>query len=476
VAGSADRSATVWGSSNRQLSFDVSADVSTALAGDLERVAFRIYSAANARQWIMTPTVRLVLTTRQVSLDPTDITPAGVVGTLKPVFSWSAPSGVTKVHLQVDDSPDFSSPVYDSGELPETTPRVDTSQGPAWAGLAGEMFVRVRHFTEAGWSAWGEATVTYDAPTVFTVSNPGATDADNTPPAVWSPAAEAFEIITFVDGVRKGSTGLVAGPASSFTPTQGPTRAGQVLRRVHRFHDGVARVEPPFAEVVTETTFTPSATVAPLSTFTVSQVGVTPAAQVSWTRGAGVPDEVGMWHGDDLRHRVDGPDAFFTDWTVPPNTDIGFSGSAVVNGEHSADRVGHLFRTKVEGVWLVDPETGRGVVLGDTEGLDISYGGTVVVHTPIDGSVLLRRTLTRRGIEGSITGRLIDWPGRTHEEQVADVEWLAERPERVLRLVLGDLNVPITHSSLQVLFDRDLFFTNRPAHTVSFDFSHAGGF
>lgn len=475
IAGSADRIAVVGGAGNRQIDHDVTADVSEALAAGRAMAAFRFYSNTATKQWIMTNTVRLTLVTRPKSLDPVDVAPSGNVGTAKPTFTWTAPAGVTKVQVQVDDATDFSTAVYDSGELVSTVPRVDTgTQGPAWAGLSGTMHARVRHFTVAGWSAWEQVTLTYDAPTVFSVTNPGTTDADPSPPAVWTPSAEAFEIVTFLDGTRIGTTGLVAGPATSHTPKQRARKAGQVLKRVHRFYDGVARVQPPYATVTTETTFTPTATVGSLDSISVTQVGETPAVSVGYTRAAGVPDEVGLWYGDDLHEVVDGPSSPFTLWTVEPNKDITLGASAVVNGDHSATLRTTTVRTAVTGVWLVDPVTERGCVLAGVDGIDIGYGGVVVVHTPIDGAVLLRRTLTRRGPEGSIAGRLGDWPGRTREQQLDDIEWLADRPERVVRLILGDLNIPVVHSSLQAIFDRELSFTNRMEHVVSFDCSHAG--
>lgn len=475
VAGSADRAATVTG---RSLSWTVTADVASALAAGRERVAFRLSAGSASTQWLETKSLTLVLVTRPVSVDPTDLAPTGLVGTAKPVFSWTAPAGITKVHLQVSTSSTFGTTVYDSGELTATSPEVDTATGPAWSGLSGLMYVRVQHFTAAGWSAWLSAEVTYSAPTDFVVSNPGATDADPTPPSTWTPAAQSVEIISFLDGKRIGSTGLVPGPISTLTPTVGAKKAGQVLKRVYHFYDGQARTEPPFVQRVTETTFTPTATVAGLSSLTAFQVANSPAVYVSYERAAGVPDEVALYHGDDLRDIVPGT-APATDWTVPPNTDVFYGGRAVVNGKHSNDILTTFVRTRVGGVWLVDPITEQGFVLSGTDGLAIGYGGEVVVHTPIDGAVLLRRTLTRRGPEGSITGSL-DPTGNlpsawSPEDMLASVEWLADRPERTLRLICGDLNVPVSVSGLQAVFDPELSTVDAIWHTVSFAFSHAGG-
>lgn len=478
AAGSADRAGTVSGRQNRALSWTVTQDVATALAAGSERVAFRLSAGSTTAQWIKTASLALVLVTRPVSVDPTDLAPTGLVGTGKPTFTWTAPAGITKVHLQVSTVSTFATTVYDSGELPATTPEVDTATGPAWEGLSGTMYVGVQHFTPAGWSARQTVEVTYLAPVNYVVSNPVGTDADPTPPSVWTPAAQAVEIVSFLDGKRIGSTGLVPGPISTLTPTMGASEAGQVLKRVHHFYDGEARTEPPFVKVVTETTFTPTATVEGLTAITPVQATGLPAVDVSWTRGT-VPDEVGLYQGNRLVDTVPGT-APARDWTVPPNTDVVYGGRAMANGKHSSTIRTATLRTRVAGLWLVDPVTEHGFVLSGTDGLEIGYGGEVVVHTPIDGAVLLRRTLTRRGPEGTITGRL-DPTGSlpsawSADEQLASVEWLADRPERTLRLICGDLNVPVSVSGLQAVFDPAVSTVDQIWHTVSFAFSHAGGY
>lgn len=474
VAGSADRAASVTG---RALSWPVTADVASALAAGRERVAFRLSAGSTTTQWIRTASLSLVLVTRPVSVDPTDLAPTGLVGVAKPTFRWTAPDGITKVRLQVSTSSLFGTTVYDSGEQNSTVPEWDTATGPVWAGLSGLMYVRVQHFVAAGWSAWETVDVTYSALVDYVVSNPTGADGDPTPPSVWTPAAQAVEIVSFVDGKRIGSTGLVPGPVSTYTPNKGATKAGQVLKRVHHFYDGVARTEPPFVTRVTETTFTPSATVPGLSMVSAFQVQDLPAVFVSWERDT-VPDEVALYHGDDLADVVPGT-APALDWTVPPNTDLYYGARAVVNGKHSSALVETRIRASVGGVWLVDPITEQGFVLSGTDGLAIGYGGEVVVHTPIDGAVLLRRTLTRRGPEGTITGSL-DPTGNlpsawTPEAMLASVEWMADRPERTYRLICGDLNVPVSVSSLEAPFDAELSSVRSIWHKVSFSFSHAGG-
>lgn len=474
VAGSADRTATLSG---MNATWDVTADVSAVLAALDDRVAFKLTSSSTTAQWLRTPSLDLTLVTYALAVTPTDVAPVGTVGTLKPVFTWTAPTEITKVQVQVSDAAlSFTVPAWDSGELVQTVPRVDSATGTAWAGLSGTRSVRVRHFTTAaGWSPYATVSLTYSATTNFVVSNPGATDADATPPSVWTPPADAVRITSYLDG-DKIDTVLVPGPVTSYTPKVGAKKSGQVLKRDYEFYDSVARTAPAFVARTTSTTWTPTATVAGLTTLTAVQDGTTPAVSTAWTRTAGTPDEVGIQHGDTLVAIVDGPAGTYRDWMVPPNTDLTYGGRAVVNRAQSNALTTQALRTVVTGIWVVDPVTERGFVLAGTDGLEIAMGGEVVVHTPIDGATLLRHTLTLRGPEGTITGQIDDWPGRTHAQQVADAKWLRERPERILRLVLGDLNVPVACSSLFVMFDREEFRTDRAEHTVSLAFSHAGGY
>jgi hypothetical protein len=482
IAGSADRPVAISGGNNRLLTWDVTADVTALLAAEETLLAFRFDASSTTAQWLETASLDLTIDTYALAVAPSNVNPTGPVGTLKPTFSWTAPKGISQVQMQIDEAGgDWTTPVYDSGALPGTTGAIDTAtQGPAWAGLSGTMQARVRHFTTAaGWSPYTTVTVSYLATTNYVVTNPGATDADPTPPSVWTPAADAVRIISYLDGEKIHDTDMLPGPITSHTPAKGANKSGQVLQRVYEFYDGTERTMPAFVKRTTETTFTKTATVAGLTTFTVAQDGRTPAVIPTFTRAAGVPDEISLAPGvgDDPLAMLPGTGSGTAKaWTLQPNTDLTLVGTAVVNGNHSSAGISRAIRVAVEGVWIVDPLTDRGCVLTDTEDLDIAYGGEVVVHTPIDGAILLRRTLTLRGPEGSFSGRIGEWPGRTLLQQKEDIDWLRQRPERELRLILGDLNINIACSSLQAIFDKGpASTTTQIRHRVTGAFSWAGG-
>lgn len=476
-SGSADRAATISG---KNLSWDVTADYNAARAAGEEFIEFKFSQSSTTAQFLTTASLELTLTTYALAVTPTDVGPAGVVGTLKPEFKWTAPQGISQVQVQIDEAGgDWSTLVYDSGALSSTVPKVDTAtQGPVWAGLSGAMQARVRHFTTAGgWSNYATVSLSYTALTNFVVSNPGASDADPTPPSSWTPSAAAVRIVSYLDGDEIHDTDMVQGPLTTLTPAKGANKAGQVLKRVYEFYDSTQRTQPAFVTRTTTTTYTPSAGVAGLTTFTAAQATGLPAVDSTWTRSGGLPDEVALAQGEREGEIPAGGLGAYRDWTVQPNTTMTYSARAVVNGQRSNAVQNQTIRTKVEAVWLVDPLTERGFVLSGLDGIDIAMGGETVVHTPIDGAELLRRTLTLRGPEGSIRGRIANyWPGRTQLTQKLDADWLRQQPRRTLRLILGDLNVPVVCSSLYPLFNRELFFADAPEWDVYFSFSHAGGF
>lgn len=428
---------------------------------------------------------RLLLTTQPKEFDPTDLRPVGIVGILKPVFQWTAPLEVSHYRVQVDDlGGDFTAPLYDSGEVAATGQVRNTithasATGPAWSGIpGGGASWRVSHQTVSGWSDWVEAEVSYVAKSAPVLLNPGATDADPTPPLVWDLPADSFQVLVTRDNRIVEDTGVLPGPATTYTPTKGARNPGETLRREVRWFDEYDRAissgDLPWVSLVQDTTFEPSESVAPMdSSPTVYQVDGTPLVAIETSRTP-LPDEVWFGWGDSEGTTTeDAGDLLHYDWTVPPNTDLEYAVAAVVNNERSVALTTAL-RTKVTDAWLVDAETGRGFVLAGTDGLEVTSGSVVVVNEPISAASLIRRTLVLRDEEGTVAGQITDWPGRTREQQYADALWLRERPERTLRLIVGDLNIPVACNIAKPVFDVQMSFHDRILHNVSFAFSHAG--
>lgn len=488
-AGSVDRTATEDG---RRLWVDVTTDYGTTLLEDgsvSPWLAYRLRATNATKQWLVGPSAgrfapRLRMVTQPKSFDPFDLSPAGNVSVPKPVFQWTVPLEVTHVQLQVDVlAGDFTAPLYDTGQIAPGGGRnitvVNTELYDAWAGIPVDgASARARHWTSSGPSGWQEVEVALLPKETVALTNPGATDADPTPPLVWDEPAEAFQVLVWDGAELLEDSDVQPGPATTWTPTRGARQPGDEIRREVRWFDGEDRAtsigDPPWVLLEQTTTFEPSAGVLPLDTVTATQDGETPAVLLGYTRAAGVPDHVALEFNGELIHRIPGPELPIRDWTFPPNTDLVVGGRAVVNGAHSAVVRQTQLRTVVEKVWLVDPETERGFTVSGTDGLEVTVADVVVVNEPISSATLIRRTVVLRDESGSIRGRIGDWPGRTVQQQKADAEWLRERPQRPLQLVMYDLNIPVVTSIAKPLADRDLFFTDRPVWNVSFGFSHAG--
>jgi hypothetical protein len=234
--------------------------------------------------------------------------------------------------------------------------------------------------------------------------------------------------------------------------------------------------DPLYAEDTVVTTYTRSGSVAPMTDLAVEPLpSGLPIARLHATRTAGTPDKIRVLHGETQAMLQLGADGMtFDDWTCPPNQDVPYSILAVVNGEDSDDVVTATINIPVTGIWLVDPDTERGFVLAGTDGLSVTMGSNVSVHTPAAGAALFRRTMALRGLEGSIVGRIDEHPSKTLREQYEDALWLRDRPERPLRLIMGDLNVEVAVTDLVPLFDPTDSFVDRMLHNVTFDFSATG--
>jgi hypothetical protein len=134
--------------------------------------------------------------------------------------------------------------------------------------------------------------------------------------------------------------------------------------------------------------------------------------------------------------------------------------------------VGSL-RPVVTGLWLVDPATGRALSFAGTD-LEYSYGEVSQVYTPLRAASLIRRTSSLRGAEGKFTGTLDPRDDRTLDDLIADLWWMKERPSRTLRLIAGDLNIPVTVSNLYPFMDTERSTTDEIQKRATFTFEQSG--
>jgi hypothetical protein len=357
---------------------------------------------------------------------------------------------------------------------------VDTAAA-GWAGLAdgATAAIRVRQHVAAGWSDYSDPVeITRDIKPTATITNPGATDADPTPPVTWTSANQtAWQVWVERNGVKieASDSGKRSGTATSWTPPKGAKAPGDVLTYHLWTWDDVDRAtspgDPAYSEDTQTTTYTPTATVTGVTTATAVQVGSTPSIEVDFTRGS-VPDEILVYRdgNEDDPQRIDGVDAPLTDWTAAPNVAHTYGVAAVVNGDASETVVEATVTPNVRGVWLRDAETGRGFTLS-VHDLEFGYGEVSTVHTPMRAAQRIRRTATLLGAEGSFRGHLVAVDGRTIEDALEDLWWMRGQPEKEWRLIAGDLNIPVVASDLYAVYDDS---TEERRWIARFNFEQSG--
>jgi hypothetical protein len=334
----------------------------------------------------------------------------------------------------------------------------------------------------SGWSNWSSpVTITrVNKPAVAIVNPPGATTEDGTPPIDWTVTGGTqtkWEVLVKRNGVTVSSSLERAGTDTLWTPTAGAKSSGDVLTLVVRSWDSVVRAaspgDPEYAEATLVTVYTPSAVVSPVSTLTAATDAFTaPVPHFEWTRGA-LPDWVDVERAGGIVARLGPDETPWTDWSCPPNQDVTYRFLAGVDPSTADTGPEVTLNIAVEGLWIVDPVTERGFVLAGQD-LQIGYGDVTGVYTGITASELVTRVSSLRGAEGAMRGIIDVWPGRTVEQQRDDVWWLRANP-RAVRLIAGDLNIPVGLRGLETVFDTDLSTTDRIARLVRFDFHQVDG-
>jgi hypothetical protein len=428
-------------------------------------------TSSHAAQWGMygwgtTRAPKLVVTLADELDAPTDLAPDGVVSLADPVFTWTGPASLSSAQMQIDVvDGDFSAPVWDSGEVATTIGQFD----PVAEGFTGwadgdEFSVRVRHTVDAGTTDWSlPVTVTRRALGAVAITSPTGTTEDPTPPIVHTFAGTQSRWQAFVslNGKVIDDSGVVPGTDLSHTPAKGATEAGQELKITVRAWDEYARTpspgDPGYAEATITTTYTPSLVLAPVDALSATQVGVRPWVDLNWARAFGAPDEWLIVREGVIIDRIDGTDdagmvATYRDWTCPPNTDVTYQVFPISAGVTGGTGPVAPLRTRVTGAWVID--TAAEVwftITGDQ--LSLGFAEATAVYEPIGGSAPIKRTFALRGLEGTVAGTLDDFDGRTMMEQQADLFAIKGSPAGTYRLVLGDINIPVTVSDLTTVVD-----------------------
>jgi hypothetical protein len=473
--------------------FDVTAD---ALPGIV--FTLRVTSADTATRWINGPRdasgyPRLVIVTEVGTVAPNDVRPNGIISDGTPIVQWTEQDGIDKAQIQAaaagaawDETAGFTAPTWSSGDIITTDGSVDTGTA-GWGGIANTASadITVRQHTGSGWGPWSAPiTVTRQNKPTVTITNPtGATSEDSTPPIQWSVTGgtqTAWQVDLYRNGIWVTGSGKRSGTDTLWTPPSWATTTGDTMTANLYVWDSFNRAsdaagDPTWTPATKTVTYARTASVTPVTTssYAMHPSGA-PIIDISWTRGAGLPDAIAVDRdGVELTDRIEPAESTWTEWSIPPNTTVDYKLFAVVNNQTASTSPATLsIRLEVEGLWIIDPITERGFrVRGDQ--LQLAYGEVNGLYTPITAEALVSRLSALRGVEGSMVGLIDDWPGRTREQQVADVWFLRANPREV-RLIVGDLNVPVTLRNLYTIFDTELSRTDNIEKLVRFDIQQAG--
>jgi hypothetical protein len=453
--------------------FDVTVDVQAFIAAQVSNYGWRLSTTSStalsyfgSSASINQPT--LTITYLVPGDPPIGLTPSGNQATslAKPVLTFQAPPDTTQVNVQIDA--DMNTPYdFDSGDINSTSGFVDTST-TAWAGLTAggaSLYWRARVKSSlgySGFSAWAQMR-RVAKPTV-TITSPGATSDDTTPPVVWSTTGTQVSwrvIITNSKGQTVADSGQIVGTDTTWTPPKTVATDGQQATVEVRIWDNIDRVatqgDPVYANALLTFTVQGVGTVAAATTMTATKDNTgLPLVTITATRGT-APDSWQVWRDDGA-----GPASIATaltsplsyqDWTADPNKAHTYFAVPFINGTGRGLTTGAVPKQTVtptvRGIWLVDPAnpTARAVIWGQDTG-DFDATELAVIHQPLAGPPV-RRVSYRPPLSGSVTGELVDVGSLTADAQIA-VLYDMKGNDRDLRLVLGDRNLLVRIGDLLV--------------------------
>jgi hypothetical protein len=450
-SGTAD--GTLW-------AFDVTADVQAFLAGTVTNYGWRLSTTSATSRAVRGSSAssgqpQLAITYLTPTDAPISLVPSGnqAVSLAKPWLTFQAPPDTTAINVQIDADM-LSTYDFDSGDVLAPSGSLDLST-TAFAGLTAgtSRYWRARTKSALGYSAfsaWAQMQ-RVTKPTV-TITSPGSTSDDTTPPIVWSVSGgtqTAWQVvITNSKGQVLADSGQIVGAATTYTPPKAVTTLGSTATVEVRVWDAVDRVatagDPIYASATLTFTAAGTGSVTPALTVVATPDRIAPRVTITATRAA-APDSWSIVRdGTYIATGLSPASATlapYDDWTADPNKPHVYRAAPFTTGVGTAS--GGPTTTVVptcRGIWLVDPAapSSRAVIWGDDGG---SFDATelAVLHQPIAGPPV-RRVAYRPPLSGSIGGELIDVGSLTADAQIA-VLYDFKGTDRDLRLVLGDRNL-----------------------------------
>lgn len=442
--------------------------------------------------------------------------PTGIVPSDGSVCSDPAPTitydyndvtgeGMAAQRVMCDPAGNFTTPAFDSGWVDATEPEFDLSASTFTAmtedaTMQGQIQVRGNDGGESDPSDVFEWT--YKAQVNVTLGSPSAATPnvfEPTPPvtATLDKPAAAYEVrITRQDDhthVLYNSHKVPANGATTLSHTiPKKWRGNRVLRddigyalnwRV--WDQETARQATPghpiFGFAWVDFTADTDAAVAPVDSLTVEQDGITPWVILTWTRSSAPDSWVIRMDGHVVESDILPADVLVSGSTyqwrfkgASPRKAHTFHVRAVVNGRSSPNGPAATITTQPVGMWIIDPDTYKAaVIFGDDPG-SMSQPDLASLYTTLSG--LPRRVVTgKQGLQGQMTGVLVDALGQDPATNEATLWSFAETPDKEFQIILADVSIPGWFGDLNIFPTPD---TNgdQIVKGVSFSFGQTGDF
>ena len=332
--------------------------------------------------------------------------------------------------------------------------------------LNGTRFWRVRIWddvdTVSGWS--DPVSMTRTSLGALSISSPGATTGDLTPPITWSLSGQTQESyrVTLMQVATSGkliglwSTSGV-GATTSVTVPANIIQTGKTYRARVEVWDTLNRANNEHQTAEQTFTYVRAGTVAAVETLNTITYNDgtrnTPVVQVTVTRSA-QPD---YWsvklNGVEYNSRIVASTTFvsgttyrFYLWGVSPRTATTVEVEAVVLSggvfKHSTGNPTTTVTTSFTGVWLADDTLtstlGQMVPIFGVDGADMSIGESGTTYDVIGSRSPVRLTDTIQGYRGTISGNVLSKAERDTFLALKDLSLNQD-----LRLVVGDLSIPV---------------------------------
>jgi hypothetical protein len=442
------------------------------LSGDNMR-AIRSVETADAE---LRPTLELEWS--EAPEAPADLTPSGgsAVSLEYPVLSWrfsdlAGEFRQASSQVQINDSDDFSGAVdHDTGKVANGLEQWDLDDDVAFGGVPADAvrYWRVRVWDEADiaseWSDVQEFTrKTHGA---LTITNPPAPDPstveETTPPIAWTFTGRTQESFAYHLHEVDPDDGSIIRPLygegqhvstdTEATLHAGHIRSGRTYRVELKVWDDidrqVVRGDPDY--VAASRTFTYEHSLdAPDSVTGLTATPDGPKVVLEIERSA-TPDFFCLVvDGEEVEDRIDPADLEVVSpgvwryeyWGAQPVVEHTYEVEAVMNDlgvqKHSTGNATATARTNPSGIWLADPDDGVAARIDDRQPLNLDVGEAAETFYPKGSRRPVRVTEGLRGFEGDGGGVLLS---KAHRDNFLA---LRGRPGRTLRLILGDLNIPV---------------------------------